>query len=122
MSKRITRMISISRDNIMQFAQAGNFFDAVPELAHLKPNFDECRAAFDASAKKHGCRCRADTGVLYPCVSAFLTTLEEFKTTNPDAVQKFIRFVAKDDNIESTGVTIYYAPPNVSAPMRYAFP
>jgi hypothetical protein len=122
MATRITRMISLSRDNIMQITQQADFFDSFPELAHLKPTFNDCRAAFNESAKKNGCRCRADTNVLYPCVSAFLTALEGFKTENPDVVQRFIRLVAKDDKVESTGVTIYYSPPNTSAPTRYTFP
>ena len=122
MTQHITRMISISRDNIMHFTTQTDFFETIPELSQLKPTFDECRAAFDASAIKSGCRCRADTALLYPCVSAFLSTLEDFKTTNPEAIKKFIRLVAKDDNIESTGVTIYYALPTTSKPIRYTFP
>jgi hypothetical protein len=122
MSQRITRMISLNRDNIMQITQRPDFFEKMPALANLIPLFDECRAAFDESAKKSGCRCRADTTVLFNCVSPFLVALEKCKETDPETVQQFVRYIAKDENVESTGVTIYYSAPNETTPQRYMFP
>ena len=106
----------------MQLTQQADFFEKLPALAHLKPLFDECRAAFNESAKKNGCRCRADTTVLFNCVSPFLLALDGFKETEPETVQQFIRYVAKDDNVGSTGVTIYYSSADSTTPVRYSFP
>ncbi|NBT75279.1 MAG: hypothetical protein EBT15_04790 [Betaproteobacteria bacterium] len=122
MTQRITRMISIGRDNIMQLMQQDNFFAAVPGLMPLKAQFEACRAAYDQSAKDRGCRCRADLNTLNPCLAAFLDTLEAAKENNRELMNQFIQFVAKTPNIETTGVTIYYAPPNGSAPQRYTYP
>ena len=119
---RITRMISISRDNIVQMMQQEDFFTAVPGLADLKDQFGECKAAYEESGKKQGCRCRADTNLLAPCITAFLTRLETAKENNAELVQQFLQFVAKTPNVEHTGVTIYYAPPNGGEPQRYTYP
>jgi hypothetical protein len=122
MTQRITRMISISRDNIMQFAQQQPFFDAVPGLANLQPQFEACRAAYDKSASERGCRCRADNNVLSPCMTAFIEALLHAKENDQETMRQFIQFVAKTPNIETTGVTIYYSPPDGSAPQRHTFP
>lgn len=122
MTQRITRMISISRDNIMQFGRQDEFFNAVPGMASLKEKFAECHAAFEQSAKDRGCRCRADNNALTPCVQAFIDALNASKDGDKESMQQFIQFVAKTPNIETTGVTIYYAPPNGDAPQRYTYP
>ena len=122
MTQRITRMISISRDNIVQFTQQQEFFDAVPGLVNLQPQFTECRAAYDKSARERGCRCRADNNVLSPCMTAFIEALLHAKEHNQDTMRQFIQFVAKTPDIETTGVTIYYSAPDGSAPQRHSFP
>ena len=122
MTQRITRMISIGRDNIMQFMQSDDFFVAVPGMLPFKAQFDACRAAFDQSGRERGCRCRADSGALTPCITTFIEALNTSKDGDKDLMLQFIRFVAKTPNIETTGVTIYYAPPNGTAPQRYTYP
>lgn len=122
MTQRITRMISISRDNIMQFGRQDEFFNAVPGMLPLKEKFTECSAAYEQSAKERGCRCRADNNVLSPCVQAFIDTLNASKDGDREIMRQFIQFVAKTPNIETTGVTIYYAPPNGDTPQRYSYP
>lgn len=122
MTQRITRMISISRDNIMQFGRQPEFYTAVPGMAALKETFDGCHAAYEQSAKERGCRCRADNNVLSPCMTAFIDALNASKTGDQEVMRQFIQFVAKTPNIETTGVTIYYAPPNGTEPQRYAYP
>jgi len=118
----MTRMVSISRDNIMHMVAQPDFFEKNPQLISVKESMDACRAAFEESAKKQGCRCRADTNLLFKCISTFINTLEEAKTTNPEIVHQFVRYVAKADDIANTKVTIYYVPPNSSTPARYVFP
>jgi CRP-like cAMP-binding protein len=122
MTQNITRMISMSRDNVLSMTAEPEFFETNPGLAELKPQFDDCRAAFDASARKAGCRCRADTQLLTGCVSAFLELLENSRQTNPEIVQQFVRYVAKTDQIDTTGVTIHYARPGSTEVTRYLFP
>jgi hypothetical protein len=122
MAQRITRMISISRDNIMQFGRQDDFFNAVPGMLPLKEQFNACHDAYEKSAKERGCRCRADNNVLSPCVQAFVDSLNASKESDGDVMRQFIQFVAKTPNIETTGVTIYYAPPNGDTPQRYAYP
>ncbi len=122
MAQRITRMISISRDNIMQFGRQEEFFIAVPGLVGLKETFAACNVAYEKSATEHGCRCRADTNTLTPCMRAFLDALNASKDGDQEAMRQFIQFVAKTPNIETTGVTIYYAPPNGETPQRYSYP
>lgn len=122
MAQRITRMISISRDNIMQFGQQDAFFNAVPGMAPLKEKFAACQAEFAQSAKDRGCRCRADTNLLSPCVVTFVDTLNASKDSDQTIMRDFIQFVAKTPNIETTGVTIYYAPSNGDTPQRHSYP
>ena len=122
MAQSFTRMISLNRDNIMQMTLQPEFFEKNPGLIALQQPMADCRAAFDVSAKKAGCRCRADTTLLAGCVSTFLETLENAKQTAPEIVQQFVQFAAKTDNITSTGVTIFYARPNEPTPTRYLFP
>lgn len=122
MAQRITRMISISRDNIMQFGRQDDFFNAVPGMLPLKEQFTACHDAYEKSAKERGCRCRADNNVLSPCVQAFVDSLNASKESDGDVMRQFIQFVAKTPNIETTGVTIYYAPPNGDTPQRYTYP
>lgn len=122
MTQRITRMISISRDNIIQFWRQPDFFTAVPGMASLKDLFNECNALFDKSAKDHGCRCRADVNVLAPGMHAFIDALNISKESDQEMMKHFIQFVAKTPDIETTGVTIYYSPTNGAAPQRYSYP
>lgn len=122
MTQRITRMISISRDNIMQFGRQDDFYTAVPGMAALKEQFTACHDAYEKSAKERGCRCRADNNVLSPCVQAFIDALNGSKDGDQEAMRQFIQFVAKTPSIETTGVTIYYAPPNGDTPQRYTYP
>lgn len=98
------------------------FYEKNPGLAFLKEEMDGCRAAFDASAKKAGCRCRADAGLLHGCVSKFLTTLEAAKELNKTVVEDFVRFVAKTEDITGVGVGVFYTKPNEKTPHRYTFP
>ena len=122
MAHNFTRMLSLNRDNIVQMTAQPDFFSSNPGLVALKQQLDDCRAAFNVSAKKAGCRCRADTKLLAGCVSAFLETLETAKQTDPEIVQQFVKYAAKTDNIASTGVTVFYAKPNETTPTRYLFP
>jgi hypothetical protein len=115
-------MISLNRDNVVQMTAQPDFFSVNPGLAGLKQQLDDCRDAFNTSARKAGCRCRADTTLLAGCVSAFLETLENAKQTDPEVVQQFVKYAAKTDNIAATGVTIFYAKPNETTPTRYLFP
>lgn len=114
MTRRITRMISLNRDNIMSLTQEAEFFTRNPGLAALKETMDNCRAAFDDSARKAGCRCRADTTLLNNCVTTFLGTIEDAKQTDPELVNTFVRYIAKTDDIDTVGVTIFYVRPNES--------
>ena len=122
MGQNFTRMISLNRDNIMQMTTQPDFFTRNPGLEPLQQQLTDCREAFNVSAKKAGCRCRADTTLLTGCVSTFLETLEAAKQTEPEIVQQFVRYAAKNDNIAGTGVTIFYAKPNETTPTRYLFP
>lgn len=122
MTHRITRMISIGRDTIMQYGQQAAFFNAAPGLAFLKDKFTECRTAFDKSAKERGCSCRADTNTLAPCIQAFVAALDAAKAGDQETIRQFIQFVAKTPNIETTGVTIYFAPTNGGAPEMHTYP
>lgn len=97
-------------------------FEAVPQFVPFKAKFKVCRDAFDESGKKAGCRCRADTKLLAPCVSEFLETLETAKTNDPELVKQFVRYVAKTDDVDNTAVTIYYVRPNETEPHKYQFP
>lgn len=122
MGHNFTRMISLNRDNIMQMTTQPDFFTRNPGLESLQQLLTDCREAFNVSAKKAGCRCRADTTLLAGCVSAFLETLESAKQTEPEVVQQFVQYAAKTEDIASTGVTIFYAKPNETTPTRYLFP
>jgi hypothetical protein len=115
-------MISVNRDNILMMTKDAVFYEKNPGLLPLKDEMDGCRAAFDASAKKAGCRCRADAGLLHSCVSKFLTTLDAAKETNKAMVEDFVKFVSKSDNITGVGVTVFYVIPNEKTPHRYTFP
>lgn len=115
-------MISVNRDNILLMTKDEVFYEKNPGLAFLRPEMDACRDAFDASAKKAGCRCRADAGLLHGCVSKFLNTLEAAKGLNKNVVEDFVRFVAKNDDITGVGVTAFYMRPNEQTPHRYTFP
>lgn len=106
----------------MQFGRQDEFFNAVPGMLTLKEKFNACHAAYEKSAKERGCRCRADTDTLSPCVQEFITTLNNSKENDQEIMRQFIQFVAKTPNIETTGVTIYYAPANGTAPQRYMYP
>ena len=122
MTRRITRMISLNRDNVMSLTQETEFFTRNTGLAPLKDTMDNCRAAFDDSARKAGCRCRAYTTLLTGCVTTFLETIENAKQTDPELVATFVRYIAKTDDIDTVGVTIFYVRPNESEPTKYMFP
>lgn len=117
-----SRMISINRDNILMMTKDPVFYEKNPGLAHLQAEMESCRGAFDASAKKAGCRCRADAGLLHGCVSNFLNTIEAAKETNKQLVEDFVKFAAKTDDIAGVGVTAFYSRPNETSPHRYTFP
>lgn len=117
-----SRMISINRDNILVMTKDPAFYEKNPGLAFLKTELDSCRAAFDESAKKAGCRCRADAGLLHGCVSKFLTTLEAAKELNKAVVEDFVKFAAKTDDITGVGISVFYTRPNEKTPYRYTFP
>ena len=122
MAGRISRMISLSRDNIMQFSKQEDFFAAVPAIENLREQFNTCNNDFDQSAKEQGCRCRANTNLLLPCMTAFIEALNTSKAGDQELMKQFICFVAKTPEIESTGVTIYHTPSSNEAPQRYSYP
>lgn len=112
----------MNRDNILMMTKDDVFYEKNPGLAFLKDEMAACRSAFDASAKKAGCRCRADAGLLHGCVSKFLNTLDAAKELNKPVVEDFVRFVAKTDDITGVGVGVFYMRPNEKTPHRYTFP
>jgi hypothetical protein len=117
-----SRMISVNRDNILAMTSESAFFEKNPGLVFLQEELNACRASFDESAKKAGCKCRADAGLLHGCVSKFLTTLDVAKEINKPLVEDFVRYVGKVDNIAGVGVTIFYVKPGEKTPHRYTFP
>lgn len=117
-----SRMISVNRDNILMMTKDPTFYEKNPGLAFLQPEIDSCRAAFDASAKKAGCRCRADATLVHGCVLKFLTTLETAKQINKPIVEDFVRFVAKTEDIKNVGISVFYTKPGEKTPYRYIFP
>lgn len=120
---RISRVLSVGRDNIVRYAGDETFFTKNPGIESLKPQFDECRAAYAKSGADKGCSCRADANMLVPCITAFIQLLLDAKTNNPQTVQDFIKYVAKSDDIEKTGVTIYFRAVDGSNELtRYEFP
>lgn len=106
----------------MQFGRQDDFYTAVPGMSALKEQFNACHAAYEQSAKERGCRCRADNNVLSPCIQAFIDALNSSKDGDQEVMRQFIQFVAKTPSVETTGVTIYYAPPNGDTPQRYMYP
>jgi hypothetical protein len=120
---RISRTLSVGRDNIVRYASDAEFFTKNPGIESLKPQFDECRAAYSKSGAEKGCSCRADANLLVPCITAFIQLLVDAKTNNPQTVQDFIKYVAKTDDIENTGVSIYFRALDGSTELtRYEFP
>jgi hypothetical protein len=120
---RISRTLSVGRDNIVRYASDADFFEKNPGIESLRPQFEECRAAYAKSGAEKGCSCRADANLLVPCITAFIQLLVNAKTENPQVVQDFIKYVAKTDDIENTGVTIYFRAIDGSADLtRYEFP
>lgn len=123
MSSRVSRMISLNRDNILRFAASPDFYEKNPGLQSTKEVIRNCHAAFTESGRKAGCSCRADANLLVPCMMVFIQTLMDAKTNNPAAVQDFIRYVAKTDNIDGTGITLYFRALDGSAELaRYVLP
>lgn len=123
MTRRFSRMISLSRENIMRFVAEPEFFEKNPGLQPIAAQMAECRDAFAKSAAEKGCRCRADTSLLVPCMTAFIQTLLAAKENSPDTVQDFVRYAAKKDQIEDTGITIYFSGMDGSHDLqRYEFP
>lgn len=120
---RISRVLSVGRDNIVRYASDADFFTKNPGIESLRLQFDECRAAYAKSGADKGCSCRADTNLLVPCITAFIQLLLEAKTNNPQTVQDFVKYVAKTDDIANTGVTIYFRAIDGSTELtRYEFP
>lgn len=117
-----SRVVSLNRDNIVYMTDEDAFYVAVPQMAAMRAKFNICRKAFEESGKKAGCRCRADTKLLSPCVSEFLETLERAKTDNPEMLTQFVKYAAKTEDIANTAVTIYYARPGENEPHKYQFP
>ena len=118
----ITRMVSISRDNIINMFEQPDFFTRNQALVDIQPLAASSLAAFYESAKKAGCRCRADTSLLTNAIMALLDKLEAARQTEPETVQQFIRYVAKAEDIAHTGVTIHYIHPGTNSLRRYVFP
>lgn len=108
MATRVSRMISLSRDNILRFTETADFYEKNPALQRLEASMRDCREAFAASGKKAGCSCRADVNLLTACVTTFIQTLMDAKTNNPAAVEDFVRYVAKTNDIAGTAITIYF--------------
>jgi hypothetical protein len=116
-------MISLSRENITRFVTEPEFFTKNPGLQPLAAQMAECNAAFAKSAAEKGCRCRADANTLTPCMTAFIQTLLDAKENNPSVVQDFVKYAAKKDQVDDTGITIYFAALDGSkALQRYEFP
>jgi hypothetical protein len=123
MTRRVSRVISVGRDNIVRYASDAEFFTKNPGLQSLQPQFDECRAAYAKSGAEKGCSCRADASLLIPCITAFIQLLLTAKEDNPTLIQDFIKYVAKTDDIENTGVTIYFRALDGSTELtKYEFP
>jgi hypothetical protein len=120
----ITRMVSISRDNIIRMSAEPEFYVKNPAFESIKDEMDNCRKAFNDSGRKAGCHCRADTKLLIPCVTAFLSILTQAKENEEqyDVVNNFVKYVAKSDDITGTGISVYFRSLDGSDEMvRYEF-
>jgi hypothetical protein len=123
MAGNITRTISLNRDNIVRFIGDPAFFEQIPGIQILEQQLKGCRESFLASGRERGCSCRADAGLLTECMTALLRVLTEAKETAPQTVQSFIRYVAKTDQIDNVGVTIFFRSADGSNTLQqYNFP
>ncbi|NCV20548.1 MAG: hypothetical protein EBV45_01145 [Chloroflexi bacterium] len=116
-------MISLNRDNILRFVAEPDFFVKNPGMQPIAQQMTDCNNAFAKSAAEKGCRCRADTSLLTPCVTAFIRLLVDAKQSNSSIVTDFVKYAAKKDQIDGIAVTIYFSDLNGGSTLqRYEFP
>jgi len=118
----ISSFTSLSRDNLIRFIHAPDFFARNPALQDQEAQIQACRQAYADSKKASGCSCGANTKLLTPCLESLLNKLESFKATNPSAVAAFVNYVTNQTTgTQSINVTVYYTKNNGASAHRYEF-
>lgn len=106
-----TSRFSIGRDTLIRYVFEDNFFDKVPQLIDLKPQFEVCRETYKKELEKKGCSCRMTTEWAKDCIKPMLDRVAAAKKTDHDLIRNFIRCVGKyseGSDVDHVGVGIMY--------------
>lgn len=118
----VSSFTSLSRDNIIRFINAPDFFERNPALQDQEATIQACKQTYAESKKNSTCACGGNTKLLTPCLEALLGRLEELKETNPAAILDFVQYVTGQTAGERRiNVTVYYTKNNGAAAHRYEF-
>lgn len=111
---------ALSRDDIIRIFFADKFFANNPALAPIAEVVNPCKIAYvkDASTR---C-CGGNIGLMFPAIEALFDKLQDLKTTEPEAVQKFCSFLARVKGYENASFTVYYRKQNSGKPIKIDIP
>jgi hypothetical protein len=98
--------VTFSRDNLVQLVLRPDFFEKNPDLGALQDEIHACVEAYRDSGRKAGCGCRANVSLLFDCMEHLLTTLDGWKTTEPEKLKEFVKYATKITPTESEKITL----------------
>jgi hypothetical protein len=119
-----THSVTFSRDNLIQLVLRKDFYEQNPELVNLQPELTECVNKFRDSGRKAGCGCRADGRLLFECFGHLLDTVNEWKNTDQERINTFVKYATKvtpQENAEKIILSVLLKTNGDGEPTRYEF-
>lgn len=113
----------LTRDDFAKLLFAGDFFAFNPAFSPVQPAITACDAAYKQSAAKSTCRCGGDSSLIFGCLDATIDLMEQFRATNPAALQTLVDYISmKRNKAGLTSFTLYYRKTSQEPLRKVKFP
>ena len=114
---------TLSRDDFAALLFNDDFFTVNTALGALAEQVTACRAAYRESAKKSSCGCGGDARLIFDCLDATLSRLEQLRTEDPAAMQTFVDYMrVKLNSPAVTTFVLYYRKTSETPLLKVTFP
>jgi len=114
---------TLSRDDFAALLFNDDFFTVNTALATLAEKVTACRAAYRESAKKSACGCGGDARLIFDCLDATLSHLEQLRTDNPTEMQTFVAYIrGKLNSPAAATFVLYYRKTSETPLLKVTFP
>ena len=114
---------TIARDDFAAVLFQPDFFTENPSLQSLAEQVAACHAAYTESAQKSTCGCGGNPRLIFDCLDAALSALEQLRADDPPALQTFVDYAAEKLGCRAgTTIVLYYRKTSETPLLKVSFP